>query len=215
VCSSDLSTCCPALAARERSGVGQHVDVSLFGSALALAAVPAARLLAGGGPMTELTGTQACYNVYRCRDGRYLAVGALEPKFWEGLCRALGHEDRIGRQWQGPAKARETVALFARSFAARDRDEWVRDLRELDLCVEPVLEQDEALGREPATADLVERVSGGASFASLGLPFRMSGTPPCYARPAPALGQHTDEVLAEAGFSAGEIARLREDGVVA
>jgi crotonobetainyl-CoA:carnitine CoA-transferase CaiB-like acyl-CoA transferase len=204
-----------ALAARAHTGVGQQVDVSLLSSALALTAVPAARLLAGGGPMSELTGSHACYNVYRCRDGRYLAVGALESKFWEALCRALGHEDRVGRQWQAPAKARETITLFARTFATRDRDEWVSELAEHDVCVEPVLDMDEALGREPATADLVERVSGDSSFASLGLPFRMSGTPPSYARPAPALGQHTDEVLGEAGFSAADIARLREDGVVA
>jgi crotonobetainyl-CoA:carnitine CoA-transferase CaiB-like acyl-CoA transferase len=192
-----------ALHARERTGRGQHVDVSLLRGALALMTVPLARLAAGGSAVDELTGSYACYNIYRCRDGKALSVGALEPKFWEALCRALGHEDRIGRQWEKEPGRGETIALFAATFARRDRDDWVLALREADCCVEPVLEAGEALGEAEAQGALA------------GAPFGLSATPPCVRRPAPKPGEHTEEVLREAGYAAPLIARLRESGAVA
>jgi crotonobetainyl-CoA:carnitine CoA-transferase CaiB-like acyl-CoA transferase len=188
-----------ALHARERSGRGQHVDVSLLRGALALMTVPLARLAAGGSEANELTGTHACYNVYRCKDGKSLSVGALEPKFWEALCRALGHEDRIGRQWERDPGRSETLALFERTFATRDRDDWAAALFLADCCVEPVLDAREALA------------DAGHSGAPLGL----SETPVSLRLPAPKPGQHTEEVLREAGYAAPRIARLRESGAVA
>jgi crotonobetainyl-CoA:carnitine CoA-transferase CaiB-like acyl-CoA transferase len=210
-----LAAILAALQARERSGRGQRVDVSLLSGSLALQVVPAARLLAGGTGQGELQGRFACYNVYRCADGKHLAVGALEPKFWEALVRALGLDELAGRQWQGPARARETVARVAAAFATRTRDEWIRAFAEHDACVEPVLELDEALGQPEAARDLVERRHGDEACAALGLPFRLEATPADYRRPAPALGQHTEEVLGEIGYTPQEISRLRENGVVA
>ena len=188
-----------ALHARERSGRGQHVDVSLLRGALALMTVPLARLAAGGSAANELTGTHACYNVYRCRDGKSLSVGALEPKFWEALCRALGHEDRVGRQWESDPGRSETLALFERTFATRDRDDWAAALFEADCCVEPVLDAREAL---------VEAARAGA-------PLGLSETPASVRLPAPRPGEHTEEVLREAGYAAPAIARLRQSGAVA
>ena len=132
-----------ALQARERTGRGQHVDVSLLRASLALTTVPMTRALAGPEPGDELTGVYPSYTVYRCRDGRWLAVGALEPKFWEGLCAALGRPELAGRQWeQGEARVHSRAAVAA-LFASRDRDEWVRVLAGHDVCVEPVLAYDE------------------------------------------------------------------------
>jgi len=193
-----------ALQARERTGRGQLVDVSLLEGVLALMTVPAVRRLAGGELPTELTGSHACYNVYRCRDGRFLAVGALEPKFWEALCRTLGHPEKVPRQWESGQARRETLALFASTFASRDRDAWLRDFAEVEACVEPVLELDEALDQPQLRARGV-----------LSCPVRLSETPARAPGPAPALGQHTAEVLAEAGYPSAEIASLREAGVIA
>ncbi|HET7293946.1 MAG TPA: CaiB/BaiF CoA-transferase family protein [Vicinamibacteria bacterium] len=187
-----------ALQARERTGRGQHVDASMSDGMRALLTVPAARRLAGGPHANELSGAYACYNVYRCRDGRYLAVGALEPKFWEALCEALGHPALARAQWD-EARQGELVRTLAATFATRDRDAWVESLAARDACVEPVLDLDEALAQPQA--------AGG--------PLRLAETPCATRREAPRLGQHTDEVLEAAGYSREEIGRLRDAGAVA
>lgn len=206
-----------ALQARERTGRGQLVDVSLLDAILALMTVPATRLMAGGTLGSELAGDYACYNVYRCRDGRYLAVGALEAKFWEALCRALGLPELAGRQWSGGERRQDLIDTLARAFATRDRDEWVRELAPADACVEPVLDLAEAVEqaqvRERGT--VVEQRSGDARFRTVAPPVRLRTTPAATRRAAPRLGEHTIEVLAEIGCTPGEIERMRESGVVA
>ncbi|MCM2257241.1 MAG: CoA transferase [Vicinamibacteria bacterium] len=198
-----------ALQARERSGEGQVVDVSMFDAALALMTVPAARVLAGGSSTSELSGRHACYGTYRCRDGRHVAVGALEPKFWEGLCAALELPHLRSRQWDQGPRREEVRAALAAAFAGRDRDDWVTFLRERDVCVEPVLDLPQALAQEQAAT------RGVIAAGALSSPLRLAATPVVVPRKAPALGQHTDEVLAEAGFAAAEIAALRERGIAA
>jgi len=205
-----------ALQARERTGRGQVVDVSMLEGILSLMSVPATRLLAGGSLSNELTGTHACYNVYGCRDGRYLAVGALEPKFWESLVGALGMPERAGRQWERGERRRDTLEALARVFATRDRDQWLRDLHAADACVEPVLDLDEALAQPQVEArhGVVEGVAGEARFKTVASPIRLGETPVRLRRPVPALGQHTDEVLRESGYGAREIESLRGRGVI-
>jgi len=192
-----------ALQARERTGHGQTVDASMLAGVAALMSLPAARRRAGPGPADELTGVHACYRVYRCRDGRHLAVGALEPKFWQALCGALGMPELAGRQWERGERGDEQAAVLERLFATRDRDEWVRALAGVEACVEPVLDLDEALAAGPAA-----RLFGA-------FPVRLSDTPAASHRPAPALGQHTQEVLAWAGYSREQIEGMRRSGAVA
>jgi len=190
-----------ALLARERTGRGQVVDVSMLDGVLALMTVPAARTPSGAGRANELSGTHACYNVYPCRDGRHLAVGALEPKFWEALCGALDLPQLAPRQWERGERRRQTITILAERFLSRDRDEWVSALGAADACVEPVLDVAEAVAARP--------LGGEAAF-----PVRLSETPMRQGRPAPALGAGTDEVLAEAGYGRLEIESLRTSGVI-
>ncbi|HYU41413.1 MAG TPA: CoA transferase [Vicinamibacteria bacterium] len=204
-----------ALQARERTGRGQHVDVSLLRASLALTTVPMTRALAGPEPGDELTGVYPSYTVYRCRDGRWLAVGALEPKFWEGLCAALGRPELVGRQWeQGEARVHARAAVAA-LFASRDRDEWVRVLADHDVCVEPVLAYDEMSAHPTVAAELIDQPVGKARLRTVAPPVKLSGAPSVSLRPAPALGEHTDAVLAEAGFTRADIERMRGAGVLA
>jgi alpha-methylacyl-CoA racemase len=205
-----------ALQARERTGEGQVVDVSLLEGVFSLLTVPAARRLAGGALANELCGTHACYHVFRCRDGRHVAVGALEPKFWEALCDALGMGDLLGRQWEGGRLREETIGRIAAAFAERDRDDWVKDFHAKDACVEPVLELDEALAGPQAEARhlVVEQPAAEVVMRTLASPLRLSGTPVRTRHAAPGFGEHTSEVLGEAGFDETDVARLREAGVV-
>jgi crotonobetainyl-CoA:carnitine CoA-transferase CaiB-like acyl-CoA transferase len=202
-----------ALQARERTGRGQAVTISLRDAVLALMTVPLTRQLAGGPPRSELSGTHACYNVYRCRDGRHLAVGALEPKFWEALCRRLGREDLIARQWEPDGKRERTLDEVRAIFATRDCGEWLRELGGSDACVEPVLEPLEAAAA--ASGSLTDQPTGASVLRTVANPVRLHDTPPLGYRPAPGLGQHTGEVLGELGYDAREIERLRGEGVVA
>ena len=205
-----------ALQARERTGRGQVVDVSMLEGILALMTIPATRVLAGGSLTSELTGTHACYNVFRCRDGGYVAVGALEPKFWEALVGALGMPERAGGQWERAEKRGETLEAFARVFATKDRDVWIRELQAADACVEPVLDLAESLAQPQVEARraVVEGVTGTARFKTVASPIRLSETRVKTHRPVPGLGQHTDEVLRESGYGAQEIGSLREGGVI-
>jgi crotonobetainyl-CoA:carnitine CoA-transferase CaiB-like acyl-CoA transferase len=203
-----------ALQARARTGRGQHVEVSLLDSALALMTVPATRRLAGGAA-DDLTGRYACYGVYQCRDGRSVAVGALEPKFWEGLCKALGLPELIGRQWDRGARGLEVRRILEHAFAARDRADWVRELGPADVCVEPVLDVEEAAGPASAREMSVTIPVAGGIARSLGFPMRFETTPLRGAGGPPGLGAHTEAVLAEAGLAADEVARLRGQGIVA
>jgi len=210
-----------ALHERERSGEGQLVDVSMFDGALSWLAMVAAQALAEGRAprrgLLPLSGLFACYRPYRCSDG-WVALGALEPKFWQAWCRGVGREDLVERQFEPPGSDghREVEAVFA----ARTRAEWEAFAAEHDCCLEPVLDLDEALDSELVRARemVVELDQPGASapVRLLGLPIKLSRTPGDPRRaPGPALGEHTDDVLAAAGYGPEEIAALKAAGAVA
>src|SRR5829696_819244 len=137
-----------ALRERERSGEGQLVDVAMTRGAQSWLALVAARYFADGAPPRrgelELAGGLACYRPYRCADG-WVALGALEPKFWRALCAGLGREDLLERHMD-PAVADELEAIFA----ARTRAEWAAFDDAHGCCLEPVLGLDEALARARA-----------------------------------------------------------------
>ncbi len=130
-----------ALVRRATTGVGEHLDVSVADGVLALTALPVDQHLATGeipGPGSDLlTGRYACYDVYTARDGRHLAVGAIEPAFYANLCRALGLERWIPHQLDDSHQD-AIRAAFRDAFAKRDRDAWVAELAPANTCVSPV-----------------------------------------------------------------------------
>jgi alpha-methylacyl-CoA racemase len=210
-----------ALRSRDATGEGQLVDVSMADGALSWLAMVAARHFAGGGPAKrggiELGGSLLCYRPYRCSDG-WVALGALEPKFWQAWCRGVGREDLFERQFEPPGS--DAHAEVEAVFAARTRDEWEAFAAEHDCCLEPVLDLEEALESELVRARgmVASLAQPGAveEVRLLGVPVKLSRTPGDPARgPGPALGEHTDEVLASLGYSGEEIARLKETGAVA
>jgi crotonobetainyl-CoA:carnitine CoA-transferase CaiB-like acyl-CoA transferase len=209
-----------ALRERDRTGQGQLVDVSMSDGALSWLALVAGRYFAEEraperGDL-ELAGSLICYRPYACSDG-WVTLGALEPKFWQAWCRGVGREDLIERQFERPGS--DAHAEVERIFLERTRDEWQAFASEHDCCLEPVLGLDEALDSELVRARemVVELDQPGAErpVRQLGVPIKMSRTPGGVQGPGPALGEHTDEVLAAAGYSTDEIEALKESGAVA
>ncbi|MDQ6804587.1 MAG: CoA transferase [Actinomycetota bacterium] len=215
-----------ALRERERSGLGQLVDCSMFDGSLSSLAMVAAATFASGRADRRgenvLAGAIICYRPYRCADG-YVTLGALEPKFWKAFCRGAGREDLLDSAFERPGS--EAHRELEEIFAARTREEWREFASEHDCCLEPVLDLDEALRSELVLARemVVELAQPGAERGAqahlvklLGNPIKLGRTPAEPARaPGPGLGEHTEEVLSEAGFSAGEIAELLAAGAVA
>ena len=176
-------------------------------------ALVAARYLADGvvpdrGGL-ELAGALACYRPYACADG-WVALAALEPKFWRALCHGLEREDLLQRHID-PAVAEELEAIFA----ARTRAEWAAFDDAHGCCLEPVLALDEALARAPENVVAIDQPGAATPVRLLGPPVALSRTPPDGTRPGPALGADTDAVLEAAGYAAEEIGRLRATGAVA
>jgi len=209
-----------ALRERDRSGEGQVVDVSMADGSLSWLAMVAGRYLADGVVPhrgdPELAGALVCYRPYACADG-WVTLGALEPKFWVAWCEGVGREDLREKAFERPGS--ETHAEVERIFLERTRAEWQRFASEHDCCLEPVLDLDEVLDSELVRARemVVELDQPGAAapVRQLGVPVKLSRTPGGVHAPGPGLGEHTDAVLGAAGYSAEEIAALKDAGAVA
>jgi crotonobetainyl-CoA:carnitine CoA-transferase CaiB-like acyl-CoA transferase len=141
-----------------------------------------------------------------------MAVGALERKFWTTLCDMLGCPELKDRHVVYGADAEPVKARLAQIFASRTQREWTETLAGADCCVSPVLDLEEALANEQVQArGMVVEEGGITQFA---LPLKLSEFEFGIARAAPRPGEHTDEILREAGYGNGEIEALRREGVI-
>lgn len=196
-----------ALVDAQKSGRGRHVDVAMAEAVLSHTVLLRSEALESGRAPARgtamLSGGLPCYNHYATRDGRYMAVGALERKFWDTLCDALGCAELKPRHLVYGDAAAPVKRRLAEIFATRTQDEWTRHFEGIDCCVSPVLRIDEAIGDRQFLARGV--ASKGTGFAP---PLRMSGFRFELRNAAPAAGEHTREVLREAGYSEPEIAGL-------
>jgi alpha-methylacyl-CoA racemase len=176
-----------ALIARNQTGHGRHVDVSMCDGVKSLLTIPLTAWRDTGHepePGNEvLSGRYACYCLYQASDGRWLAVGALEPKFWGELCRRLGCEDLIPRQFEEPQDS--VKARIAQAFRTKSAADWFDELRACDCCVTPVRTIGEVADELPVP----------------------NGAPP-------ALGEHTRAILGRSGLSISEIEDLEREGVI-
>jgi alpha-methylacyl-CoA racemase len=132
-----------ALVGRASSGVGTYLDVSVADGVLSLMSLPIDEQLAlGSAPVPGhdiLSGRYACYGTYQTRDGKWVAVGAIEAKFFANLCRALGCAELAPGQLDDASQPALRAALSA-AFATRDRQDWISLLGDADTCVTPVLD---------------------------------------------------------------------------
>jgi crotonobetainyl-CoA:carnitine CoA-transferase CaiB-like acyl-CoA transferase len=220
-----------ALFARERTGRGQHVDVSYLDTSLALlAATPNMRFFWSDGMAPKrgegfLGGSYPYYAVYETRDGKYLTIGCTEPWLWENFCKAINRPDfvkfaRRPDQFVRAAnaeevKCREEIEALIRT---RTRDEWYDFLVKADVCVGKVYEPEEVVADpQVQSRDMIVEMRHPVhgTVTQFGQPIKLSDTPGTIRSVAPYSGEHTDQVLGELGLREADIRSLREKKIVA
>ena len=220
-----------ALFARERTGRGQHVDVSYLDTSLALlAATPNMRFFWSDGMAPKrgegfLGGSYPYYAVYETKDRKYLTIGCTEPWLWENFCKAINRPDfvkfaRRADQFVRAANAEEVQCRqeIEALIRTRTRDEWYDFLVKADVCVGKVYEPEEVVADPQVQArdmivEMRHPVHG--TVTQFGQPIKLSDTPGTIRSVAPYSGEHTDQVLGELGLREADIQSLREKKIVA
>jgi len=219
-----------ALFARERTGRGQHVDISYLDTTVALlAATPNMRYFFSDGVAPRrgggfLGGSYPYYAIYETRDGKLLTIGCTEPWLWENFCRAIDRPEfaRFARQPDQFVRAANAEEDAVRReiegiIRTRDRDEWYDRLVGADVCVGKVYDVDEVV-RDPQIIERqmvveVEHPRHG-TIKQFGVAIKLSETPGQVRQAAPRRGEHTDDTLASLGLTAEEVRALREKKIV-
>ena len=214
-----VAAVCAALVARAATGEGVHLDVSVADGVLALMSLAIDEHLAEGvqpGPREGLlTGRYAWYDLYQAGDGGWLAVAAIEPKFFANLCHILGCEQWIDRQYDDDVETMR--ADFTAAFASRSRDDWVAELAPADACVSPVLDvpgvvADGQYGARGAFVEVTHPTSG--RLRQVGAPLARQVDPVVLEIPD-WTATTTEELLHEVGVAPDTVTAWRAEGVIA
>ena len=204
-----------ALFQRERTGSGTHVDAAIYEAALPFTAFPWIEAVTisrqDAASRGVLSGRRACYNVYTAGDGKPVALAALEPKFWSNFCAAVHRPDLVS-DYLNPERQSYLLAEVAVIFLQKPSGEWADLLVPADCCFSLVNTPDDLLndGHIQARGALALEADGTPVFRS---PIRLNAGQPGRSAP-PDAGEHTREVLREAGFGDGEIADLYSSGII-
>ncbi|TAK30408.1 MAG: CoA transferase [Chloroflexota bacterium] len=217
---------CLALIARDRFGIGQKVDGSLFGGAMHLLsyALLTAHLVGKEIPRQDRRKVvNPLYNHYICADGKWIIIGGLQiDRFWPNFCKIVGIEalrdDPRFQNWQGdPDKTEEIVRILDEKFATKPREEWMSLLKSIRMAYAPVQTVSEVLTDPQALENEyivpIDHPVLGRILTSK-CPVHLSKTPARNKSAAPELGEHTEEVLLELGYDWDEILKLKEENAI-
>lgn len=201
------------LHAREQGKGGAYLDVSLTDAVVSWLGIHFAEYLVTKKPLRSqelvLTGGFPCYHIYETRDRKYLAVGALEEKFWGKLCQILGKPEFIPHQFSAD-KREEIFQSLKALLASKTQAEWLKELDPTEIPVAPVLDLAEVM-RDPHVRErkLIHEDEMGIVF-----PVQVRGSRDKKDLPAPELGEHTHEILRDMGYSQADIDRLTQERVI-
>lgn len=211
-----------ALQARQQTNKGQFIDISMMDGAFSWLLVLAGTFFVDGGIIPErgktwLTGKYAYYDVYETGDGRYITLGAVEPHLWANLCRYMGREE-LASLHSVDEKQDEVRKIMQEEFKKKTRDEWVKIFEEeVDTCAGPVNNLSEAL-KDPQI--LFRKMIFEMNHPRLGtikqlaLPIKMSETPSQVRQAPPELGEHTETILSNLGYTKEAIDNFKKNGVI-
>lgn len=210
-----------ALIGREKTGHGDMVDLSMTDTSFLLGVNAASvSALLGRNPLRggeRLTGGLACYNVYRTKDGRHISIGALEEKFWNNLCLALGRKDLIPELESPPKRQQELIAILQETFITRTMDEWVHILEKADACFAPILTLEEAFNNpQLQSREMILETEHPAlgKIRQLGLPIKFKESPGNPSTYAPEIGEQNEDILTGLGYSNEVIKDFQRRGII-
>ena len=208
-----------ALFERSTTGKGKFLDVSLADSLVnylpfILGHVQYSEVKPGFGNL-ELNGKYACYNIYRTSDGRYMAVAALEPKFWITLCTILERPDFIPIQFVEDEAMDKLKADLASIFSTKSQKDWAALFSDADACVTPVRSVEEFIADKNTRERYLLGITraGGKEFLFPALPIISSADSTIENQPSPRMGEHTEDLLKSAGFTKDDIIRFKASGI--
>lgn len=205
-----------ALINREKTGRGQYIDLSIFDSAVSLLSLPASAYFATGFEGFPFKGLPH-YNIYQTKDEKYITLGILEERFWRNLCKVLDKEEMTKDIFPTGKRRKEIFSLFEKTFKTRDRDEWFTLLKDADVpcgsvhTLDEVFSDPQVLYREMVIE--VEHPKIGR-IKQIGNPIKFSDTPAKIRLSPPLLGQNTEEILREMGYTEKEIKEFRNANVI-
>ena len=203
---------------RQRTGEGQHVDVSMTDGVVAFNAISSAAFLVDGTENRREEGFLnggSLYDFYETKDGQYLSFGGLEPQFFAAFCETIGRPD-LSPGGVAPPELPRVKKEVREALKTKTRDEWMALFAKVDACVEPVLTLEEALADPHVAArGLVVEVNlpGEGTVRQLGPPICYSATPPEYRSAGVPAGTHTRKVLRELGYTDAEIEKFEKTGL--
>ena len=210
-----------ALAAREKTGKGQHVDIAYVDGVISLLAQESPNYFRTGvvprRGETMLTGGVPWVNVYKCKDGEYITIAPIETHLYENLCKAIGKEELIAKQFTTPEEYEEIKAVFTEVFLEKTRDEWFEFLADKNTCVGPVNYLNEAFTdpqvlHRKMVVELEHPEIG--KVKQVGIAVKLSDTPGEIKSLGTVSGAHTGEILLGLGYSKEKIEKLQNDGAV-
>jgi len=215
-----------ALYAREKTGKGQVVDTSLMGSLIAmLGLIMAAPAILGQEFPREIRAEAGnpIYNHYQAKDGKWFILAHLQPdRYWPNCCRALGmpeleNDPRFATIEARGKNAKELIRIMDEKFATRTRDEWLEIFNKEGLICTAIQSPMEVSNDPQTLANNYFIYADHPVFGRIkmvGFPWDFSGTPASWRREAPELGQHTEEILLELGYTWDDIIKFKDGGVI-